>query len=454
MVESKAKREFLWGVASSAFQIEGGDQDDGRGDSIWDAFCRMEGRIHDNSDGRIACDHYHRYEEDLDLMQELGIDAYRFSIAWPRILPSGRGEINQKGVDFYNRLIDAMLLRGIKPWVTLYHWDLPLALHQEGGWLNREVCDAFVEYTEVVARAFGDRVKHWITHNEPWCAAVLGHRIGEHAPGTQSGADALRASHHILLSHGLAVNRLRDLCPDSQIGITLNFTPSYATNSELHALQQARDFDGDFNRWYADPIFRGSYPKDVMSYYEAQGFAERDKWSFIKDGDLEAINENIDFLGVNYYTRANFSVKPSKQDLDDSSKYTAMGWEIYPNGLSDLLIRLDQEYKVPAYYITENGAAFQDVEVNGKVADQPRIKYLKDHLNQVDLIRDRGIPLNGYFAWSILDNFEWAHGYEKRFGLVWVDYETQKRIPKDSFYWYQSRIKLSRDLEAKLAEDT
>lgn len=437
-------KDFTWGVASSSFQIEGATREDGRGPSIWDTFCLTPGRIADRSNGDIACDHYHLWEKDLDLMVELGIKAYRFSIAWPRIFPEGRGKVEERGLDFYKRLVDGMLRRGLEPWATLYHWDLPQSLQNTGGWLDRKTAEAFADYAEVVVGALKDRVGHWITLNEPWCSAVLSHRIGEHAPGFQDGSYAVRAAHHLLLAHGLAMPRMRALAPHAKHGITLNLTPAVVMGQSSQDQKEGRIFDGDFNRWYLDPVLKGFYPEDMKRHYEAQGYVrpEDGGWSFIKDGDLKIIQAPNDFLGVNFYTRSVFgrhrTSEEEKKLLADPTQYTAMGWEICPDDLENLFVRLHREYPCPAYYITENGAAFEDkLTGEGRVHDLHRVQYYQDHLRRVYQCTTRGIPLKGYFAWSIMDNFEWAHGYAKRFGLIYVDYTNQKRFPKDSYYFYQ-----------------
>ncbi len=436
--------DFVWGTASSSYQIEGTEAGDGRGPSIWDEFCREPGKIADGSDGNIACEHYKRWPQDIALMAELGAKAYRFSIAWPRIFPSGRGHLNEKGMDFYKQLVDGLLEKGIKPWATLYHWDLPAALEHKGGWRNRDTAYAFADYTEAVVHRLKDRVGHWITHNEPWCVAVLGHRTGEHAPGLQEPLAAIQTAHHVLLSHGLAMPRIRSLAPRATAGITLNLNPAYPANPEREQdLEATRWFDGDFNRWYLDPIFRGSYPEDMMRDYEKQKYIDSKGWAFIQDDDLKTIAQPIDFLGVNYYSRAVLGDRGPEEVAaqKDPLRYTAMGWEIYPEGLKDLLVRLHKEYPAKAYYITENGAAYTDrIDPDGEVRDPHRVRYYARHAEQMSKICDLGIPLKGYFAWSILDNFEWAHGYAKRFGLVYLDYPTQRRIPKSSFKWLKQTI--------------
>ncbi|MCX6130775.1 MAG: family 1 glycosylhydrolase, partial [Proteobacteria bacterium] len=345
MQERSFPKDFIWGAASSSFQIEGGDPADGRGPSIWDDFCLQPGKIKDGTDGQVACDHYHLYKQDVKILAELGAKAYRFSIAWPRILPKGTGAVNQKGLDFYRRLVDELLENGITPWATLYHWDLPSELESKGGWRNRDTAYAFADYAALVVDNLKDRVGHWITHNEPWCVAVLGHRTGEHAPGLQSPHASLLAAHHVLLSHGLAMPRIRSLAPKAQAGITLNLNPAYPANPGLASdLEATRIFDGDFNRWYLDPIFRAQYPEDMQRHYEKEGALDKDGWGFIKPGDLKTIAQPIDFLGVNYYSRGVMGDRGPEEELAkaDPKRYTAMGWEIYPQGLQDLFVRLAQ----------------------------------------------------------------------------------------------------------------
>ncbi len=438
-------KSFTWGVATSSFQIEGATQEDGRGPSIWDTFCQQENTIVDHSNGDLACDHYHRWQEDLDLIKSLNVDAYRFSIAWPRVMPQGGGEIEQRGLDFYDRLVDGLLERNIDPWVTLYHWDLPQALQDRGGWVSRETVDHFIEYTRVVCERLGDRVAGWITHNEPWCASVLGHLNGDHAPGLKDHYAHLASSHHLLLSHGLAVPVIREIVGDKPIGITLNLVPSVpASPSEADAEANER-FDGFFNRWYLDPLVGRGYPEDMLKRYREENYI--DDWSFIHEGDLEAIAEPIDFLGINYYSRGIIrSDKVTETDNEPIEviaigEHTDMGWEVYPQGIYDLLTRVNADYPFTSIYITENGAAYATgPDEDGQIKDHRRESYLREHLIACHKARTAGVPLDGYFAWSLMDNFEWAFGYGKRFGLVYVDYETQKRTLKQSAQWYRELV--------------
>ncbi|MFZ5475804.1 MAG: GH1 family beta-glucosidase [Myxococcota bacterium] len=419
--------QFVWGAATSSYQVEGAALLDGRGPSIWDIFSSRPGAVKDGSTGAFACDHYHRYPEDVALLRALGIRSYRFSIAWPRILPLGRGRVEPRGLDFYDRLVDALLAAGIEPCATLYHWDLPQALQDAGGWPLRATAEAFVPFVDVVTRRLGDRVKRWITHNEPWCASMLGHLTGEHAPGLRDGRKALAAAHHLLLSHGLAVPVVRANVRDADVGITLNLTPAEATPGHE---EEARRFDGWFNRWFLDPVFGRGYPADVVADRVADGH-----WSdFVREGDLETIAAPIDFLGLNYYTRATFGDVPARERTD-------IGWEIDPGAFERLLVRVHREYGPRRVFVTENGAAVHDGPgPDGRVHDARRVAYLRDHLAAVARAIAAGVPVAGYYVWSLLDNFEWAHGYAQRFGIVWVDYATQARVPKDSAWFYRDVV--------------
>jgi beta-glucosidase len=430
--------DFVWGAATAAYQIEGAVDADGRGESIWDRFSATPGKVRNGETGAIACDFYNRYPEDVRLIRSLGLDAFRFSIAWPRVLPEGRGRVNEAGLDFYDRLVDELLGNGVEPYVTLYHWDLPQALEDRGGWPARETAEAFVEYVEAVAGRLGDRVTHWITHNEPWVVAWLGYSWGVHAPGRTSDADAIATSHHLLLSHGWAVDVLRREAPNAQVGITLNLAHVDAAGDTPEDLDAARIVDGNLNRWYLDPLFRGAYPEDMLEHYAPDA-------PDVRDGDLEAISAPIDFLGVNNYSRhlvrASANGEGPHMVRDPESQYTDMGWEIYPQGLYQVLARVRDDYGPPAIYITENGAAFGDIRGHdGRVHDPERRDYIAQHVDAVGRALEEGVPMKGYFVWSLLDNYEWAFGYGKRFGIVYVDYPTLERVPKDSALWYRDFV--------------
>ncbi len=440
--------EFLWGTATAAYQVEGAVNEDGRGASIWDTFSHTPGKVLHGDTGDIACDQYHRLEEDLDLMADLGIKAYRFSVAWPRIQPEGSGPVNQRGLDHYRRLVQGLRERGIEPALTLYHWDLPQALEDRGGWTVRETSERFAEYARVVYEALGDSVRFWITLNEPWVSAWMGYGTGVHAPGERDTSKALAATHHLLLGHGLALENLRSK-ESNQLGITLNLSPVRPATDDPADAGAARRVDGNANRLYLDPIFRGSYPEDVLEHYA-------DASGFVRNGDLEKISQPIDFLGVNYYMRHTVVEGTRGSDLTTAMRFsnlgaatvlppgvetTAMGWPVEPDGLIELLLRLHDEYTRVPIYITENGAAFYDyVDPEGGVDDEERVAFLDTHFRAAHAAIERGVDLRGYMVWSLLDNFEWAEGYSKRFGLVFVDYGTQKRIPKMSARWYKEVI--------------
>ena len=436
--------QFLWGTATASYQIEGAWDEDGKGESIWDRFSHTPRKIKHGDTGEVACDHYHRYADDVRLMADLGLKAYRFSVSWPRILPAGRGAVNQKGLDFYSRLVDELLGANITPFITLYHWDLPQVLQEEGGWPVRSTAEAFVEYADVLSRHLGDRVKHWITLNEPWVSSFLGYQIGAHAPGLQDTATAVRAAHHLLLGHGLAVPAIRQNSPEAEVGITLNFTYAQPASASAHDYRLYRFQDGYNNRWFLDPIYGRGYPADMVAFF---GELFPDGMEFVQPGDMETIGVHTDFLGVNYYTRMVARDNGAPDNLPQAvipappNEHTEMGWEVYPDGLYKLLNRIYFDYEAPKLYITENGCSYGDgPDENGRVADQRRIHYLRDHFQAAHRARQNGVPLAGYFVWSFMDNFEWAEGYEQRFGLVYVDYATQQRILKDSALWYKEVI--------------
>lgn len=438
-------RTFHFGAATSAYQIEGATTADGRGRSWWDDFCDQPGRIADASSGAEACDHYRRWRDDVALIASLGHNAYRLSVAWPRVLPKGRGAVNGAGLDHYERLVDALLARGIAPYVTLYHWDLPSALAAEGGWQNRATAQAFADYAEVVSRRLGDRVHSYATLNEPRCAAIVGHLEGRHAPGLQDGAAALRAAHHLMLGHGLAMPALRAHTRSARCGIVLDVKPyDPADPSSAADVAAAHAGDGVFNRWFFDLLFRGRYPQDVWDGYGA--------WvPEVQAGDLQAISAPIDALGINYYTRGVLKAAPSArypalQEVRVPGRhYSEMGWEDHPDGLRRMLVRLHREYGVRELYVGENGSAETDVlDAEGRVDDPHRRAYLQGHLAAVADAIDAGVPVSAHLVWSLLDNFEWGRGYQRRFGLLYTDYATQRRIVKTSGAWHSAFVKAAR----------
>ena len=425
---------FTWGVATSSFQIEGAGQQDGRGPSIWDTFCEEPDRIADQSNGLVACDHYNRLEADLDLIASLGVTAYRFSVAWPRVQPLGYGPWNEAGFAFYERLVDGLQQRGIEAYLTLYHWDLPQALQEQGGWNNREICQHFCNYACEVVRRLGDRVHTIATHNEPWVVSILGHETGIFAPGLKDRKVAYQVGHHLLVSHGMAVRAMREMGFRKPIGIVLNQSPIYPASDAPEDVAKARLDDGIVVRWYMNPLFKGAYPADVLAWLG-------DDAPVVQAGDMDLIAQPLDFMGVNYYTR-NFSCASQTWDAaKPGNPLTEMGWEIYPPGLTELLCRLHKDYPLPAVYITENGGAFKDPVVDGRIDDRDRRAYLHDHMQATLHARQQGVDVRGYFVWSLMDNFEWASGYQKRFGIVHVDYATQHRTLKQSALWYQSLLK-------------
>lgn len=437
---------FLWGAATASYQIEGAVDVDGRAPSIWDTFSTTPGNVERDETGVVACDHYHRFRGDIALMKQIGLDAYRFSIAWPRIFPQGTGTTNQPGLDFYDRLVDELLAYDVQPWATLYHWDLPQAFQDStGGWTSREIVDAFADYADVVSRRLGDRVKHWMTLNEPWVFAYMGYGSGEFAPGGKNWRDFLAAAHHALLAHAGAVQVLR-VNGDrlTQVGVTLNLTQVDPGSESAEDRAAARRFDGFHNRWFLEPVFKGAYPDDMLAVYEAH-------LPDIRPDDLPTIGAaSLDFLGINYYTRQLVADDPHAmpplgvQTLPPpvpQEACTEMGWEIVPDSFYQMLVRVQQDYAPPAIVITENGAAFPDTLVGGRVEDPRRIAFYRDYLAALHRAIQEGVPVKGYFAWSLMDNFEWSRGYRPRFGMVYVDYPTQRRILKDSAHWFRETIK-------------
>ena len=441
---------FTWGVATASYQIEGGGYEGGRGESIWDRFSHVAGNTAGGDTGDVACDHYHRYREDVGLLRELGVGGYRFSVGWSRLQPDGRGPLNPAGVDFYDRLLDELLAAGIRPYLTLYHWDLPQALEDAGGWPARDTAHRFADYATATHARFADRVAEWTTLNEPWVSAFLGYAAGVHAPGRTEPAAAVRAAHHLLLGHGIAIAAMRDARPDLRYGITLNLSPIGPASPAAGDVDAARRADGVANRIFLDPLLHGRYPADVMA-----DLAPITGMDHVRDGDLAVISAPLDFLGVNYYFRqtvrgprpgdpvpdaAHPGALVGAEDVvpvDTGRERTAMDWEIDPAGLRDILVRLATDYGSPVLYVTENGAAFEDeVTADGAVHDPRRTAYLDGHFRAAREAIAAGADLRGYFVWSFMDNFEWSYGYAKRFGIVHVDYPTQARTIKDSGRWF------------------
>jgi beta-glucosidase len=434
-------KNFIWGVATSAYQIEGAWNEDGRGPSIWDTFSHTPGKIANNENGDVAADHYHRWKEDIALLSDMGIQAYRFSTAWSRILPDGTGAVNKKGLDFYDRIVDELLKRKIEPYVCLFHWDLPQTLQDKGGWPNRDTTAHFAEYARVVAGRLGDRVNTWFTHNEPWVAAFVGHFLGDHAPGKKDIGAAVKSLHHILLSHGLAADVIRsEVKHPVKIGITLNLNPVYPATDSKKDHEAAERVDMFMNRIVLEPLLKGTSP------IQESAVAKLLTGRVIHDGDLEKIRQ-LDILGVNYYSRAvmkhdpKFPVVNVGQVHPEGNEYSGM-WEIYPEGLYETLKQVWAYQPTCELMITENGIPVPDgVDFDGRVRDERRIRYLRNHIAQVHRAIEAGIPVKGYFHWSLMDNFEWNLGYSPRFGLVYVDWKTQKRIVKDSGRWFAKVIK-------------
>jgi beta-glucosidase len=426
---------FIWGIANSSYQSEGAWNEDGKGESIWDRFSHTPGNIKNGDTGDVACDHYHRYKEDVALLKELGIQAYRTSVSWPRVIPKGKGDVNRAGLDFYSRLVDELIDAGIEPWICLYHWDLPQSLQDEGGWANRNIVQYFADYAELMAQELGDRVKRWAVFNEPRCAAWLGHLFGIHAPGIRNVEVALKVSHNLNLTLGKTIQTLRDVNKDFQIGTIVDFTAIHPASNDDRDRKAASRFNDFWNRWFIDPVFKGEYPP----------LAEELGVKPSRD-DMEMIKQPLDFLGVNYYTRMVVASNPldtltQGMAVRRNVPRTEMDWEIYPNGIYEILTWLKKDYDNPMLYVTENGAAFDDSVVNeGVVQDDNRIAFLRDHVAALHRAIEDGVRVGGYFVWTIMDNLEWAEGYSKRFGLVRTDYQTLRRVPKKSFYWYKQVI--------------
>jgi beta-glucosidase len=431
--------DFVWGVATAAYQIEGAAREDGRGESIWDRFSHTPGKTVRGESGDVACDHYHRWRSDVGLIADLGVGAYRFSMAWPRVQPLGLGAWNHKGLDFYDRLVDELLAKGLQPHMTLYHWDLPQHLQDLGGWAHRDTAFRFAAYAETIGRRLGDRLASLATHNEPWCTAVLGHEIGKFAPGHKDAAETVRVAHHLLLSHGLAMQALRACGVACPVGIVLNQSSTSAATESAADQALARREYARFVRWYIEPVLLGRYPEDAEPVVAPP----------VRAGDMAAISEPIDFLGINYYTRQWASAARPPLPPPNAMGVTDMGWEIYPQGLTDLLVGLHKAYRLPPIFITENGMANADVLQGDDIHDQPRIDYLAAHLQALVDARAQGVDVRGYFYWSLMDNYEWDSGYDKRFGLVHVDYATQQRRLKRSGHWYRELALAGRELQRR-----
>lgn len=433
--------DFTWGVATAAFQIEGSIHADGRVDSIWDTFCREPGRVLNGDNGEPACDHYRLWEQDLDLLQELGVDAYRFSIAWPRVM-SAPGTVNEAGLAFYERLVDGLIARGIAPVATLYHWDLPQYLEDRGGWLNRETAYEFARYADVVVQRLGNKVTHWATLNEPLCSSFLSYEVGVHAPGFQEPAWAYQAAHHLLLAHGLALPKMRAAAPSSEHGIVLNFTPAYPNDDSPESQEAVELADVKDMHWFIAPLMTGEYPTGWFDRHPAYK-------PIILPGDMDTISQSMDFVGVNFYTRHVVTSDGQggvRHIPQKDAEHTHIGWEVYPAALTRVLLTLHQNYpELPHLIITENGMAGDDHVVDGAVDDEQRVRYLESHIAAVGEAMRQGVDIRGYFAWSLMDNFEWAFGYSQRFGMVYVDYATQERIIKRSGYAYQQWVEACRE---------
>jgi beta-glucosidase len=440
--------DFIWGAATAAYQVEGAVNEDGRGRTVWDTFSHQPGAIADGSTGDVACDHYHRYAEDVELMARLGLTGYRFSVAWSRIQPDGSGPVNQEGIAFYDRLIDTLLARGIAPAATLFHWDLPQALQDQGGWLSREVTDRFADYADLVGRRFADRIAYWMPVNEPNVVTFLGHAFGQHAPGSTLGMAALPVAHHLLLGHGKAVQALR-AAGASQVGSANNHSPIWPASAAAEDVAAADTYDDAWNRIFADSMLLGRYPDRYADQLPVQA------------GDLAVISEPLDFYGMNYYNPLRIGAAAGARDADaalyrplgvarlpiEGYPITDFGWPVVPDGLREVLNQLKQRYaqKLPPVLVTENGCSYDDApDSAGAVHDERRIRYLEAHLRAVRQAINDGVQVNGYFCWSIMDNFEWAEGFRQRFGLVQVDYETLRRTPKDSYHWYAAQIRAAR----------
>ena len=441
-------KNFMWGTATSSYQIEGAPDTDGKGPSVWDTFSHTKGNIKNGDTGDIACDHYHLWSKDIELLNRLGVNSYRFSISWPRIFPTGEENApNQKGLDFYSRIVDTLLEYDIIPFVTLNHWDIPQGLEDKGGWTNRMMTEAFVKYCHHVSKHLGDRVKYWITHNEPWCVSHIGYIAGYKPPGIKNNwPKSLSAAHHLLLSHGIALPEIKINSRNAEAGITLNLNTSIPASPSKYDKEASWFFDNMFNRLFLEPLYKGKYPLALFEELKKRNAIADNDLGFIKENDLDLIATKTDFLGVNYYSRGVIR----NEEIDESKNMprnvemgptTDFGWEVYPAGIYDLLIQLKNKYNVEDIYITENGCSYSDgPNADKKIDDQRRIDYHRSHLEELKLAIRDGVNCKGYFAWSLMDNFEWAQGYSQRFGLIWVDFDSLERIPKESYFWYKNYI--------------
>ena len=445
---NKFPKDFMWGTATSSYQIEGAPDLDGKGPSVWDHFSHTEGNIKNGDTGDIACDHYHLWPEDLKLLKNLVVNSYRFSISWPRILPTGKEKKpNQNVLDFYSRLVDNLLEKEITPFITLNHWDIPQGLEDDGGWVERMMVDAFVEYSYHVSKSLGDRVTYWITHNEPWCVSHIGYIDGHKPPGLKNKwAKSLSAAHHLLLSNGMALPEIRSNVKGARVGITLNLNTAIPASTSEYDKKACTFFDNMFNRLFLEPLYNSKYPTELFDELKKRGEIVDDDLNFLKEGDLEIISRETDLLGVNYYSRGVIRDEEVSEEKNlpkniEMGPKTDFGWEVYPRGIYDLLLDLKHKYGADNIYITENGCSYSDgPDASNKVNDQRRIDYHHTHLTEIKNAIDDGVDCRGYFAWSLMDNFEWAQGFSQRFGLIWVNFDSLERIPKESYHWYKSYI--------------
>lgn len=433
-------KEMIWGAATASYQIEGAANEGGRGVSIWDTFSKTPGKVYNGDSGDIACDSYHRYEEDIEIMKDLGIKAYRFSVAWPRIFPNGTGEVNSEGLAYYHALVDKLNEAGIEPLCTLYHWDLPQTLQDQGGWDNRATIDAFVRYAETMFNEFDGKITKWLTFNEPWCVSYLSNYIGAHAPGYTDLQLATNVAHHLHVAHGKTVQKFRDLGTAGEIGYAPNVEWNEPFSNEQEDIDACARANAFFIEWFFEPVFKGTYPQFMVDWFKEKGVTVP-----ILDGDMEIISQPIDFLGINYYTGSVSRYKENEglfdhERVDQGYEKTDIGWNVYPEGFYKVLCYITEQYGQVPIYITENGSCYNDEPVDGRVHDQGRIDYLKQHLTALNRAMNSGVNIKGYLTWSLLDNFEWAEGYNMRFGIVHVNYRTLERTKKESFYWYKQAI--------------